>query len=291
MMHSIVSSQQQQPVEHGINKTPARNGTRRALGDISNRKTSIAAAPFNNVNVSKTPKPMTTITSKYTEPSKYVPASGGKQEILRNTGTTTLERPHHHPQPSLRSTTKRNQTNNVKFILPQQDTKKTLTHHAPVIPSQQQQHRSSSDTHAQNDTNNHSSLWNYNDESEIEFPAGRLYQEQLLLYDDDDNDSASQLSIEGAKTFRDDFRNLFMKQHNEEMQEKEKYIQYCTQQLEHNCIITDDDTFHGDDEYDQSTLDGSFRADRYSIGDDRESSTLDEERYFSSKYIDFPPPV
>jgi hypothetical protein len=250
MMHSIVASQQQQqhhqqqPLENGINKTPARNGTRRALGDISNRKTSIAAAPFNNDNVSKTPKPMTTTISKYTEPSKYIPTSGSKQESLRNTATTTLELSHRHPQPSLRSTTttKRNHTNSVKFTLPQQDTKKTLTHHVPVLPSQQR-HRSSTDTHAQNDTSNHSSLWNYNDESEIEFPAGRLYHEQLLLYDDDDdNDSASQLSLEGAKTFRDDFRNLFMKQHNEEMQEKEKYIQYCIQQLEHNCIITDDGT-------------------------------------------------
>ena len=85
-----------------------------------------------------------------------------------------------------------------------------------------------------------SSLWNYNDETEIELPAGRLYHQQQLMYDDNDDDNDSQLSLEGAKTFREDFVKVLLNEHNEAMQEKETYMQYCIQNLERNCIITDD---------------------------------------------------
>ena len=150
--------------------------------------------------------------------------------LFRSTTTTTT------------TTTKRNVMNNVTFILPD-DTQKVQAHHISVVPSShQQQHRSTTTvTYPHMHIKNHSSVWTcIDDESEIELPAGRLYQEQQQLYDDDDDDNESQLSLEGATTFREDFVNMFMKGHHEEIQEKEKYMQYCTEQLERNCNITDD---------------------------------------------------
>ena len=351
MMHSIVPSQAQQqpaPDNHGVSKTPARSGTRRVLGDISNRKTSMAATFQNDNGSSKTPmvvkKPTTTSTSNYyTEPKKSVPASVQPETLRKNhnnnTSTTIiplLQVPP-HPPPYLRpttTTTKRNTTSNVTFILPDD----TLTRGPVMEPSQSQPNRSSTDIRAHFDPNQSSSLWNYQDESEIEFPAGRLHHEQQRLHEDDDyDDDASQLSLEGATTFRDEFVDWFRREHSDEMEEQERHVQYCTQQLEHNCIITDDgtyiqvcfvintnmcihphlksnrhcgtypttntlalrlthrhffylffctETYHNDEYYPviTTTLDNLFWE------NDHGNSITDEERFFYSQCIDFPPP-
>ena len=242
MMHSIASSQpQQQPLENGVGKTPARSVNRRALGDISNRK---APLQYNENMMSKTPLMM-----KKTEPTKSISTSV-QPEIRRKVPlqVPSNELPQHSS--SLRSTTattgttKRNTaatttTNTVTFILPD-DTK------ALQVPSQPQtHHRSTITTVPPTDTTKHSSsFWTYHDdESDIELPAGRLYQEQLRLYENHDDDNESQLSLEGAHTFRDDYVTLFMEGHDKEMQDKDTYMLYCTQQMEQNCIITDDGTY------------------------------------------------
>lgn len=249
-MHSVVPSQQQQQHhqqqsnDNGIGKTPARSVTRRALGDISNRKVSIAA-PFNDNIGSKTPlvkKNATTTTSIYKETSKSA-VKEVNPEVLRNTTSTNnqqLQLPNHLS--SLRvtttaaTTTNRNKSNNVTFILPDDTQNHQARRIHSVLPAPQR--RITVLNHI--NSKHHSNLWNYDDESEMELPAGRLYHQQLLMYDDNDNDS--QLSLEGAKTFREDFMKVLLEEHNEAMQEKESYIQYCIEQLEQNCIITDDGT-------------------------------------------------
>ena len=223
MMHAVAPSQQQS-LDNGVSKTPARSGARRALGDISNRKTSIVA-PFNNNhdhNVSKTPLMKKLVTAT-------------------NTSITKLPLPNHLPQPSLRltnATTTTKRSNTVTFILPD-DTSKSGK---PVAQSHQHTSRNTVVTSLRHD--HHSlSLWDYDDESEIEISAGRLYHQQLQLYDDYDGDnSESELSLEGASTFREDFVNLLLQEHSQELHEKENYMQHCIQALEQSCNITDDGT-------------------------------------------------
>jgi hypothetical protein len=69
---------------------------------------------------------------------------------------------------------------------------------------------------------------NYEDETTIELPAGRLYHTQT--YEEDDTTSV--LSLEGAHTFRQECVQVLQEQHAYEWKIKDDYEQHCLRQLD-----------------------------------------------------------
>jgi hypothetical protein len=245
-MQSVLSSATTHQVSNeNVTQTPARNVSsttkhpRRALGDISNRKVVQQQVTSQNYDssIQKTPKKGLAVSTS------TVPTAT-KPEVLRNNNTTNHQLLSNSYQSlSLRTATKRNNNNNkVSFILPDNVDKEDVAVAPP--PSEQKNTLSSSETKVVHSKASSlffplNGIWNdHDDENEIEVSAGRLYKDQLF-HDDDTFDD--ELSIEGAKTVRQDYIDLFMELHNDKIQQKEMYIQQCIQSLDNIAINYDFD--------------------------------------------------
>lgn len=197
----------QSAIEKVNGKTPARgtsNHTRRAFGDISNRKVLRQNnSSHKNVYDGKTPGQTVDVMEIFAK-AKYEPSANKDQKVLMN---------NMQPQELRR-------VGNVQFILPESI------------------ERSKSEFRLEATSKVSSLLDIPMDELEIEHSAGRLYQDQPS-YDWDDE---TLLSIEGATTFRQDWIETLQEIHEYRLQTAEKKIQESILQLEQIALRDNDST-------------------------------------------------